>query len=153
MFAIFSLFAQADATVVPMPNFAGGKRARSLCCADTQIGLAMFLAAFYRRRNLLRFVALLAVCPGGCVAMNVPSVRYDDPNDRGGLFGPHQKKDSQVASGPGCEDGMKNDVGDFSPTEDGFEPGLESSHEEKPPEVPWPRFHPLPTRPVFSVNR
>lgn len=91
-------------------------------------------------------IVLLPTLSGGCVALNIPSVRYDDPGDRGGLFGPHRTTNGDANSEFG-------DVSTVTPA-----PGpqvcvsedLEMDHAPKPPEVPWPRFHPLPTRPVFA---
>lgn len=80
------------------------------------------------------------------MAFNIPSVRYDDPTDRGGLLGPQRKlapeEVEQVRAGAslsGC-----NGCSVSGDDEEVIE-------EEAPPEVPWPRFHPLPTRPVFSA--
>jgi len=115
--------------------------------------------SFDRRRRFpfivvaCAIVGLVPMISGGCVAMNIPSVRYDDPDDRGGPFGPQKKTDPETiamhmdggqswdASGPAsCVDCVDDDSWD----------GAGAEHSEKPPEVPWPRFHPLPTRPVFS---
>ncbi len=83
---------------------------------------------------------LLAVCTimplAGCVSLNVPSIRYDDPADRGGPLGPWHTGGA-VLPGPsrGCT------VADRPPAE-----------EVANPAVPWPKFHPVPTRPVFGGN-
>lgn len=91
-------------------------------------------------------IVLLPTLLGGCVALNIPSVRYDDPEDRGGLFGPHRKTDAsavpELTDVSGLADGRHACT---SGSED-----LEIADPPKPPEVPWPRFHPLPTRPVFA---
>jgi len=95
----------------------------------------------------------LASC--GCVAMNIPSVRYHDPDDRGGILGPHRPAGAEDVStqtvgycDAGCcgDDGEWPGVGEFAPVGGGC---LPLGSEKKPPGVPWPRFHPLPTRPVF----
>ena len=108
----------------------------------------------FKERLCVGLVSLLAplLC-GGCVALSIPSVRYDDPTDRGGMFGPHRSAgvdsvehtvggDSgglgEVSqSGARCADESLEDIEEYPPP--------------KTPEVPWPRFHPLPTRPVFST--
>lgn len=89
---------------------------------------------------------------GGCVAFNIPSVRFDDPGDRGGILGPHRQTDPEelemmreMAASESCGIGVGGCVTSFEDADmhAGEKP-------ETPPEVPWPRFHPLPTRPVFS---
>lgn len=79
------------------------------------------------------------------MALNIPSVRYDDPTDRGGLLGPQRQMAPEEldalrsnASSAGCQGCAADEE-------------LEALEQEAPPEVPWPRFHPLPTRPVFSA--
>lgn len=109
------------------------------------------------RLNRRLIAGLLAWYPGiiflptlssGCVALNIPSVRYDDPDDQGGLLGPHRQaagggnRSGSVPLSADCESSSEFLAGDD---------GLAVSDAPKPPEVPWPRFHPLPTRPVFST--
>lgn len=97
-------------------------------------------------------VDLMPMISGGCVAMNIPSVRYEDPDDRGGFFGPHEKTDSGTMAMHG-DGGQAWDASGSAScvdcVDDGSLDGF-GEHSEKPPEIPWPRFHPLPTRPVFS---
>ncbi len=83
-------------------------------------------------------IATLILCSGlvissGCVALSIPSERYHDEADRGGMFGPQRGANAER----NCESDLFTDADDFQES-------------EKPAEVPWPRFHPLPTRPVFA---
>ncbi len=89
--------------------------------------------------------------------MGIPSVRYLDPEDRGGLLGPQRPASpAEVAEASG---GQVIVAGSDAPAsclgcnDLGGEGGCEDDEPEKPPEVPWPRFHPLPTRPVFSSSQ
>lgn len=116
----------------------------------------------------------------GCVALGVPSKRMHDPDDHGGLLGdwrrgrPHtaaQHTQSLIEDGavivPTDGHGVmcastgpmhQGDIGQVgSGVIDGVMPldldpvtGGVHAEPEKPPEVPWPRFHPVPTRPVFG---
>lgn len=67
----------------------------------------------------------------GCIHPNIPSVRY-------GPAGPDLVTPDTVIPEAVTPDA----AGGF------FSPPAEEM--EKPPEVPWPRFHPLPTRPVLG---
>ena len=111
----------------------------------------------------------------GCVALNIPSDRLHDPADHGGVLG-HWRRQAHLApahaSGPHLVSPATDPVEAMSPTQrspgnacvdgncvggsclgncgsDEFDPlaGAAARHE---PEVPWPRYHPLPTRPVFG---
>jgi hypothetical protein len=92
---------------------------------------------------------------GGCVAFNIPSVRFDDPRDRGGILGPHRQTDPEelemmreMAASESCgPGGIGGGICASQFDEEDIDGGEKP---ETPPEVPWPRFHPLPTRPVFS---
>ncbi len=100
-------------------------------------------------RQLVAVALTMPLLFGGCIAFNIPSVRYDDPDDRGGMLGPQQKRDpaelavlaeQHRAGSRSCLGGtVVNDL------------NIDEVKAEQPPEVPWPRFHPLPTRPVFSA--
>lgn len=103
----------------------------------------------------------------GCVALNVPSQRHHDPTDDGGLLGHWKTNRSTVTVGSADHAGaldlvqeagvpvdsnglhLVNDqhCGDALCSVDGFAPPP-----PKEPEVPWPRYHPLPTRPVFGFR-
>lgn len=86
-------------------------------------------------------ISLPLVSLGGCIALAIPSQRHFDPQDRGGLFGefrPYQGGDNDTVP-----------VGHGGPGKTCFQDDPVMAEEE--PEVPWPRFHPIPTRPVFSL--
>ncbi len=86
----------------------------------------------------------VVVLASGCISPNLPSQRYHDPHDRGGLFGDYRGSGSE--SSQGCVRTIGHHGDDF---EDDSSLGEHGS--QKPPEVPWPRYHPVPTRPVFSA--
>jgi hypothetical protein len=84
---------------------------------------------------------IVAFAPVGCVHPNIPSIRY------GNEPGPHG---SPVILEESCV--PETVVGqDPAMLADGY---LDSSCggevEQDVPEAPWPRFHPLPTRPVLG---
>ena len=119
-----------------------GYQHSSRCTFETQL------------RFVLGVVCLFPVLLSGCMALSIPSVRYHDPDDRGGLLGPQRPasptevvvaSEEQVFVEGGGELATCMSCGD-----DDCDGGCEGSESEKPPEVPWPRFHPLPTRPVFT---
>jgi hypothetical protein len=106
--------------------------------------------------SLRFFACLLLMGSTGCLALNIPSVRYDDPSDRGGLLGPHRPTDPHAAlhadphaamNAESCDPAACHASGDGLGDE-----SFEGEQPPPPPEVPWPRFHPLPTRPVFSSS-
>lgn len=110
--------------------------------------------------STITLASLLVLAQAGCVALNIPSRRYHDPGDHGGLFGSWRKDaahgDSQaMRSVDGANGGFPGDgqpCGDPACEHwdgcDGSEYGMQES--VKPPEIPWPRFHPVPTRPIFG---
>lgn len=120
--------------------------------------------------RLTRFVvfAWFSVLPllSGCVALGVPSERFHDPADHGGLFGDFRRGPaSKVPSlgqqlvaegailtppvaGLACHD--SGPIGDVYPMD--LDPLTGTATPAEPPNVPWPRFHPVPTRPVFGGN-
>ena len=115
---------------------------------------------------------LVTISQIGCVALNIPSERLHDPADHGGFLGDWRTgfrgHDGACHGGTceqsGCQNGScEYDSCEFSghclhpmalgggPLEcDPFDPCDETAGNRKPDEVPWPRFHPVPTRPVFS---
>jgi hypothetical protein len=99
---------------------------------------------FYR--CLVGVIVLLA---SGCIAPNLPSYRYHDPHDRGGLLGDYRSGASShglpcAAETSDCIAGPHHGRGCSDDDFDGDHGAA------KPPEIPWPRYHPVPTRPVFS---
>ncbi len=107
----------------------------------------------------------------GCVALNIPSERFHDAADDGGwLGGWHRPKrfgvpdltpdhGSASPSGHSAEivggkilgvqpggDVAEACFGEVTPV---FDPSAEAADRQKN-EIPWPRFHPVPTRPVFA---
>ncbi|MEM6979873.1 MAG: hypothetical protein AAF539_09385 [Planctomycetota bacterium] len=105
---------------------------------------------------------------GGCLALGVPSERYHDPADRGGLFSDFQPSpetmgqpipshaDALIATGAVLTPEMPGCVScDMPPDTSPYPLEMDvtgSKHEEAPPEppkVPWPKFHPVPTRPIL----
>jgi len=96
------------------------------------------LSALSRLPAIVLVASLLPI--SGCVALNIPSQRFDDPADSGGLLGPWHTDPlvHSLEQAEGCLDG-----GPLS-----NEPLLVEQAPES--DVPWPRFHPLPTRPVFG---
>ena len=111
-------------------------------------------------------VAILTILLGtlvsqvGCVALNIPSHRFHDPGDCGGALGSWRKGHCKPM-GPHDEfapplvadefHGASGHCIDGGPLEtDPLGPSLDYDGTPKPPEVPWPRFHPVPTRAVFG---
>ena len=94
----------------------------------------------------------------GCVALNIPSKRFHDSTDHGGVFGPwrkhHHVGDSSHADPASAH--VVNEHGlmhgwDGGPLEvDPFDPSLDANGQPKKQDIPWPRFHPIPTNPVFG---
>lgn len=134
-----------------------------------------------RSPDLLATLACLLalVTHPGCVALHLPSERYHDPDDLGGMLGrwKHARgpmPPSHVAEGSSCladsSDPADEGAGPafvpgretwatqdepgcdpFAPGYDPFAPGwnpFARGDAEKP--VPWPKYHPVPTRPVFG---
>ncbi len=130
-----------------------------------------------RRATLMILAIIVAAAMPGCVALNVPSQRHHDPSDAGGILG-HWKSGSVGlghrvtaafndasdlgdgiyagdfdASGEACIDG--GSLG-YDPSFPAFgdpafgDPAFGGSNQPAPPEIPWPRYHPLPTRPIFG---
>lgn len=95
----------------------------------------------------------------GCVALNIPSQRLHDPDDKGGVFGPWKRHHGatgcqtaagcQSAAGQACAGDGSMPCLDGGPLVD-EDPHNQMGQQPGEPEVPWPRFHPLPTRPLLS---
>ena len=101
------------------------------------------------RLPLIACWILLVMTQAGCVALNIPSQRYFDPADHGGAFGAWSN-DPGAAAGSQCAGG---DCVIGQPLEvDPFDTSVDPDGKPKPPEIPWPRFHPIPTRPVFGPD-
>ena len=81
------------------------------------------MPGFHRIPCLLSFVAI-AVASVGCVGPRVPSDRYLQEEAHGEFHAPET-----ISSQPSMCD-------------------LDEG--EPPKEIPWPMFHPIPTRPVFG---
>ena len=107
------------------------------------------------RITLVAWLLLLAMTQLGCVALNVPSQRYHDPVDGGGIFGGWTSSSPTVQSHQASIYHPGSDIIDEgclggSLEVDPFDSDSSTDGNPKPPEVPWPRFHPVPTRPVFG---
>jgi len=124
-----------------------------------------FFSAYRRSFAGFGLSLCIGVCvsSSGCIALGIPSERFDDPADGGGLLGDFKRDQaygpadmarelveqgavlSPSSEGLFCSDGSPLDVPAV---------GLGgNAPQAKPPEVPWPRFHPVPTRPVFGPMR
>jgi hypothetical protein len=115
--------------------------------------------------GIASLIAVCLVAMSGCIALSIPSKRFHDPQDHGGLFGDFRRSGSANAMNPHAE-GEWSDSDPEQLTQctdehcssmhcqgqqydDEAEYGDEGHH-PKPPNIPWPRYHPVPTRPVFS---
>lgn len=102
--------------------------------------------------QLISLLALvLMTSQAGCVALSIPSQRRHDPTDHGGLFGDWKN----VGAAAQLFSPQSHSVSDFSidggPLEcDSLEPSFEEQKAPEKDEIPWPRYHPVPTRPVFG---
>lgn len=121
-------------------------------CRPTSVPVAFAIAAW-----------LLGA--SGCIALSIPSERYHDPHDRGGILGDfrrgpssatHAAADSSEAFLDGvdrsrdCTSGRCEALpGDRFNEDESIDDDI-SIHQPKTVDVPWPRYHPVPTRPVFS---
>jgi len=111
---------------------------------------------FYGLTHLALWAAGVVVS-SGCVAMNIPSQRHHDPADRGGMFGDFRGGSGGAhgtrAHGTRSSSGHSAGCGGCAQCGDGDEDDewdADGRRKEKPPEIPWPRYHPVPTRPVFG---
>ncbi len=115
-----------------------------------------------QKRTAIRFLLLAGVLLSqvGCVALNIPSHRFHDAADHGGLLGhwrggggpPVASESSFATETSGEFHGASGICMDGGPLEaDPFDPTLDVNGNPKQPEIPWPRFHPVPSRPVFGT--
>tara|TARA_R110002049_G_scaffold4601_5_gene32268 strand:+ start:381643 stop:382029 length:387 start_codon:yes stop_codon:yes gene_type:complete len=114
---------------------------------------------------------LLVSTQAGCLALNVPSQRYHDPADHGGVFGAWNRHhgSQHSAGGPSAEHGFHDADQIAAETvvagnvddgcllgdplhHDPFDSSVAVGRKPEEPEIPWPRFHPIPTRPVFGPS-
>jgi hypothetical protein len=107
--------------------------------------------------SLLSLSVVLVVCTqAGCLALNIPSQRHHDPQDSGGIFGEWRKpaypgrlvKEILVGSDGECDGGCG--TGADGECFEGEYYGATSTQPVEVPSVPWPQYHPVPTRPVFG---
>jgi hypothetical protein len=105
----------------------------------------------------LRIIAALGAMTGtsGCVALNLPSDRYQDPADHGGILGSWRPEN---AAPPSCDgapiyDAAGAPIDNGALTVDPFDTTTGEFSDPKKDEIPWPRFHPIPTRPIFGNYR
>lgn len=92
-------------------------------------------------RHLLVLLILLPPIGGGCVALNLPSERYDDPETAAGQ---PAGIDSLFLWAP-----PRGGSAAAAPPSEASDPASEPHASGRLPAVPWPRFHPVPTRPVY----
>lgn len=94
------------------------------------------------RRVVGTIVGAVLLGSPGCLALNLPSDRHADPSDTGGWFG-GWRMSSAGGSPPtaACLTGGALEADPFDPAS--VPGGVE------PESVPWPRFHPVPTRPII----
>ncbi len=125
---------------------------------DSRCSTYMKLPRLYR---WLSIACWLCLCVGssGCVVLGIPSERFHDPADAGGLLGDWKRDQVYGPSEVAAELAQQGVV---IATHDGVFCGDEAALDAPPngcsgtiparlPEVPWPRFHPVPTRPVFGT--
>lgn len=137
----------------------------------TEIDSQLSLASTARKLLSIAMALLVAVCllgTSGCIALSIPSKRFHDPQDRGGLLGDfrhsgadnlpvHPVHAGHLLGDPEhstqcTENGCAGLCGSGMSSHD-FDEDAEfrvGGHHPKAPDVPWPRYHPVPTRPVFS---
>ncbi|QDS94911.1 hypothetical protein FF011L_36940 [Roseimaritima multifibrata] len=84
----------------------------------------------------------------GCVGLNIPSVRYHETPDPG----PRTLDEALLFSktSPGSGPNVQSCGLNCSGHCEEVDCGPDSGPAEKLPEVPWPRFHPVPTHPVYQ---
>lgn len=111
----------------------------------------MFAPSYHTRLLTFMFATALAG-QVGCVALNIPSQRFHDPSDHGGVLGDWKQELGHFGA-PGSESYYEQttDCIDGGPLDfDPLDPTLDEQGNQRQPEIPWPRYHPVPTRPVFG---
>lgn len=129
--------------------------------------MTMTPTKFLRRSTSVILAIMFLAFQPGCIALNLPSERHHDPSDAGGILGGW--KNGSVGLGhrvtaafndaSDLGDGIH--AGDFDSSGEacidggplGHDPSMDGSAgggDTKPPEIPWPRYHPVPTRPIFG---
>ncbi|WP_153558245.1 hypothetical protein [Roseimaritima sediminicola] len=120
-------------------------------------------------RGTVLLLAVAALSNGGCIALNIPSVRYHEsepvagprtldkvllfsPTGRGGCDVPSAGGPLPPATGNAAMGSAGCALGNCGPEDASGGPHGCGPQEPGPklPEVPWPRFHPVPTSPVFG---
>lgn len=147
------------------------------CCmplaitTDGKTGLPLSIGTTGRKPLSIAVASIVAayiLATTGCIALGIPSKRFHDPQDRGGLLGDFRVGGSlptPVNAGDGdhfidnsghpapCVEGYCVDACESETPYDNFDDGAgirSIGRHQKLPDVPWPRYHPVPTRPVFT---
>ena len=87
------------------------------------------------------YMAACAIAMSGCVHLNIPSERRGDSESfhASQHGGPVTSPMAAYPMDPLCDEGAL------------IWQDPEAGHATEPAAVPWPRFHPLPTRPVLGL--
>lgn len=111
---------------------------------------------------------IVATAMPGCVALNIPSQRHHDPSDAGGILGNWKNGSvglghrvtaafndaSDLGSGINADDFNSSGEACIDGGPLGYDPSMDDGSlgrgGSKAPEIPWPRYHPVPTRPIFG---
>jgi len=151
---------------------------------DLQATVAFLpMSGSFRTTSLLMLTLLLT--QAGCVALNIPSHRAHDPEDRGGLLGhwkdaKHRQPDwvnkfpgmdpaaveraaaeATMMQTPRMEAPLTESPHDLSQFHGGgcfcsdceagqYDPMASTQASAEESEIPWPKFHPVPTRPIYG---
>ncbi len=92
----------------------------------------------------------------GCLGLNIPSGRYHDPSPaaagRTTPDGPRRLDHALLFANPRVPPETSGAWEEHDPTACGsrLPAGGSRGQEDDLPAVPWPRFHPVPTAPVFA---
>lgn len=114
----------------------------------------MFLQpAILSTRSHFCVVGIVVTIASGCVGLNIPSVRYYQPENQQALPTLDQALlfDTRASSSPMDEEHVCCDVvANDDHEEFRVGPGGGWLLQRKQRQVPWPRFHPVPTAPAFQ---